>query len=423
MRKSGWAAAAGLGSLVLLLTACGGSSGSSSTSTPNATTTANPAGQASSGAIPAKGSTVLIVQKSALGYVLAVANGGQVVYTYAKDTKGGTPTCTGSCASIWPPVTGIPVASPGFHRPGHVRHGHGRERRQADHLRRHAAVHVQGREGAGHQGRGRRRHVARDQAVQEQRHRRLIIARRKPQRSRAGRPDGPGAFLVSGSSRRPSTGLSQGRAIIANWRYVMRKSGWAAATGLGSLVLLLAACGGSGSTSAAGSASSTAVAKQRVVRSGRAGVIGVGRGDGHQERREIDRVREAPPVGRAPAEQRRSVDPGDRHDRHDRAEIHERLRARRGQPPGGLHVLEGQEGRRADLHGFLRRDLAAGHWNAPGRTRRPFPWHVHRDQGEQIAYDGYPLYTLKGAKPLSTSGNGMGGLWHVVKLSASDISV
>ena len=110
MRKSGWAAAAGLGSLVLLLTACGGSSGSSSTSAPATTSTAQPAGQATSADIPTKGSTVLIVQKSALGYVLALANG-HVVYTYAKDTKGGTPACTGSCASAWPPVTGIPVAS------------------------------------------------------------------------------------------------------------------------------------------------------------------------------------------------------------------------------------------------------------------------------------------------------------------------
>jgi predicted lipoprotein with Yx(FWY)xxD motif len=113
MRKSGWAAAAGLGSAVLLLTACGGSSGSSSTSsttssTPTTTTQAN--GQASSGALgPPKGSVVLVVQKSALGYVLAAANG-QVLYTYAKDTKGGTPTCTGSCAAIWPPLTGNPVA-------------------------------------------------------------------------------------------------------------------------------------------------------------------------------------------------------------------------------------------------------------------------------------------------------------------------
>ena len=114
MRKSGWAAAAGLGSLALLLTACGGSSGSSSTSTTPATNAATQAaGQPTSTDIPAKGSTVLIVQKSALGYVLALASGGQVVYTYAKDSKGGTPTCTGNCASIWPPVTGIPVASAG----------------------------------------------------------------------------------------------------------------------------------------------------------------------------------------------------------------------------------------------------------------------------------------------------------------------
>ena len=114
MRKSGWAAAAGLGSVALLLTACGGSSGSSSTSssssTPTTTAQAN-GGQPSSAALnlPPKGSVVLVVQKSALGYVLAAANG-QVLYTYDKDTKGGTPTCTGSCAAIWPPLTGNPVA-------------------------------------------------------------------------------------------------------------------------------------------------------------------------------------------------------------------------------------------------------------------------------------------------------------------------
>jgi predicted lipoprotein with Yx(FWY)xxD motif len=114
MLKSGWAAAAGLGSLVLLLTACGGSSGSSNTSgsTPTTTVQAN-AGQPSTGALgslPPPGSVVLIVQKSALGYVLAAASG-QVVYTYDKDTKDGAPTCTGSCAAIWLPLTGHPVAS------------------------------------------------------------------------------------------------------------------------------------------------------------------------------------------------------------------------------------------------------------------------------------------------------------------------
>jgi predicted lipoprotein with Yx(FWY)xxD motif len=113
MRKSGFAAAAGLGSLALLLTACGGSSGSSSNST--ATSTAQPGGQATSAAlsnVPPPGSTVLHVQKSSIGWVLAVANG-QVVYAYDKDPKGGPPACTGSCAQMWLPVTGgNPVASP-----------------------------------------------------------------------------------------------------------------------------------------------------------------------------------------------------------------------------------------------------------------------------------------------------------------------
>ena len=120
MRKSGWAAAAGLGSLVLLLTACGGSSGSSSTSSSTPTTTAQATGgQPSSDALsaPPPGSVVLIVQKSALGYVLAEANG-QVLYTYAKDSKGGAPTCTGSCAAAWPPVTGTPKAGPADTFPG-----------------------------------------------------------------------------------------------------------------------------------------------------------------------------------------------------------------------------------------------------------------------------------------------------------------
>jgi predicted lipoprotein with Yx(FWY)xxD motif len=114
MRKSGFAAAAGFGSLVLLLTACGGSSGSSSTSNPAATSAAQAGGQATSGAlsnVPPPGSTVLHVQKSNLGFVLALTNG-QVVYMYDKDSKGGTPACTGSCASIWVPVTGNPVVSP-----------------------------------------------------------------------------------------------------------------------------------------------------------------------------------------------------------------------------------------------------------------------------------------------------------------------
>ena len=69
--------------------------------------------QPSSGdqSIPPVGTTVMIVQNSAVGYVLAEASH-QVVYTYSKDTKNGKPTCTGACAEAWPPATGMPQAGP-----------------------------------------------------------------------------------------------------------------------------------------------------------------------------------------------------------------------------------------------------------------------------------------------------------------------
>jgi len=100
MRKSGWSvAAAGLGSLVLLLTACGGSSSSPAG---NAGSTPNAGGQPSGAPdLPSPGTTVLIVEHSKLGWVLAEASG-FVVYT----------SCTGACAAIWPAVTGIPQVGP-----------------------------------------------------------------------------------------------------------------------------------------------------------------------------------------------------------------------------------------------------------------------------------------------------------------------
>jgi predicted lipoprotein with Yx(FWY)xxD motif len=60
---------------------------------------------------------VLIVEHSKLGWVLAEASG-FVVYTYGGDTKGGSPTCTGACAAIWPAVTGIPQVGPAASLPG-----------------------------------------------------------------------------------------------------------------------------------------------------------------------------------------------------------------------------------------------------------------------------------------------------------------
>jgi predicted lipoprotein with Yx(FWY)xxD motif len=156
MRKSGWVAAAGLGSL-LLLTACGGSStsntglgsttaataapstgaagsataapsptvgqtattGPTHSSSPHATgPTAGPQPSSKVGvSFPPVGTTIMVVQKSDLGFVLAEANH-MVVYTYAKDKKGGAPTCTGSCASTWLPVTGVPQVSAADTLPG-----------------------------------------------------------------------------------------------------------------------------------------------------------------------------------------------------------------------------------------------------------------------------------------------------------------
>ena len=116
MRKSGWAVAAVLGSLVLLLTACGGSSSSSSAAgNPGSTPQA---GQPSSApGLITRGTTVFIVEHSRLGWVLAKADG-QVVYTYAGDTKGGSPTCTGPCSALWPGVTGVPMVSAADTLPG-----------------------------------------------------------------------------------------------------------------------------------------------------------------------------------------------------------------------------------------------------------------------------------------------------------------
>jgi len=119
MPRSGWAVAAVFGSLVLLLTACGGSSSSSSPAASNPASSPAAAGQPSSApGLPAKGTTVLIVEHSKLGWVLATAKDGLVVYTYTGDTKGGMPTCTGPCAAVWPALTGIPMVSSADTLPG-----------------------------------------------------------------------------------------------------------------------------------------------------------------------------------------------------------------------------------------------------------------------------------------------------------------
>ena len=114
MRKSGFAAAAGLGSLALLLTACGGSSGSSSSSNPTPTSTAQPGGQPSSAAlgnVPPPGSTVLHVQKSAVGWVLAAVQRAGRLHV-RQGPQGRHADLHRFLRQIWLPVTGSPVVSP-----------------------------------------------------------------------------------------------------------------------------------------------------------------------------------------------------------------------------------------------------------------------------------------------------------------------
>jgi predicted lipoprotein with Yx(FWY)xxD motif len=101
MRRSGWAVAAGLGSLVLLLAACGGSSSSPSASSSSPSAAGRPSSLID-GLQP--GDLVLGAVTSKLGFVLAEADE-QVVYVYANDKQGGPPTCTGTCAATWIPVT------------------------------------------------------------------------------------------------------------------------------------------------------------------------------------------------------------------------------------------------------------------------------------------------------------------------------
>lgn len=111
MRKSGWAAAAGLVSAALLLTACGGGSSSSNNASGGSTPTTSAAATNTAGANPTAsagqsspppGTVYFFVQHSSKGWILAES--GKPVYTYAGDTAGKAPTCTGSCASVWPPV-------------------------------------------------------------------------------------------------------------------------------------------------------------------------------------------------------------------------------------------------------------------------------------------------------------------------------
>jgi predicted lipoprotein with Yx(FWY)xxD motif len=66
----------------------------------------------------ASGQDMLTVRKTSAGYVLATRTG-QTIYWYSDDVKGsGKSTCSGTCLTAWPAVTGSPMAAAGVQLAG-----------------------------------------------------------------------------------------------------------------------------------------------------------------------------------------------------------------------------------------------------------------------------------------------------------------
>jgi predicted lipoprotein with Yx(FWY)xxD motif len=205
----------------------------------------------------------------------------------------------------------------------------------------------------------------------------------------------------------------------------MRKSGWAAASGIGSLVLLLAACGGS-SNSAAGSPSSAPLAS-----SGSSGAAVPSSAPASSATAVATGTKSA----KAKAKPHKSVAPlpsgGDQ-----------------SIPAVGTTVMIVQksaigyvlaEANHQVVYTYSKdkkggkptcTGACAATWLPATGTPEAGPADVFSGQFglvtrangvKQITYNGRPLYLLKGAAGLATTGNGQGGVWHVVKLSASNI--
>src|SRR6478672_10842404 len=212
------------------------------------------------------------------------------------------------------------------------------------------------------------------------------------------------------------------RVILANWRNVMRKSGLAAAAGIGSLMLLLAACGGSGSNSAAGSPSSAPLASSAA-----SGTV----------------------PSSAPASSATAAATATKSGSKAKAKPHKSVAPL---PSGGDqsipavgttvmivqksaigYVLAEANHQVVYTYSKDKKDgkptctgACAATWVPATGTPQAGPADVFSGQFglvtrangvKQITYNGLPLYLLKDAKPLATTGNGQGGVWHVVKLS------
>jgi len=97
------------------LSACSSSSKAASTTTPAANAAATHAGSVSTSNGGAGAKATVATATTTLGVVL-VNDQGMTLYTSSGDKTPGTSSCTGACATIWPPVTitGAPTYAAGL---------------------------------------------------------------------------------------------------------------------------------------------------------------------------------------------------------------------------------------------------------------------------------------------------------------------
>jgi predicted lipoprotein with Yx(FWY)xxD motif len=95
--------------MIAMLGGCG-SSGKSTTAASQPTTAANPSSYAPTATTSAAPTALITTKQGKLGTILAYGPKRLTVYLFEAD-KGGTASCSGECASVWPAVSGHPQAS------------------------------------------------------------------------------------------------------------------------------------------------------------------------------------------------------------------------------------------------------------------------------------------------------------------------
>ena len=114
MRGSTVRAIAAAGVAALALAACGSSSKSSSskaTTTTGASTSSSASATTTTAGAAATGSATVTTAQTSLGKIL-VDSKGMTLYVWDNDKTMGTSSCTGACATAWPPL--MATASPTY---------------------------------------------------------------------------------------------------------------------------------------------------------------------------------------------------------------------------------------------------------------------------------------------------------------------